>query len=507
MKNHKSNYLLIVLLFFFSCTQGNDEKAALKTVVIIIDGLRKDYISESNTPNLYRLSQEGVDGLNSHSVFPSLTRVNSTSYATGNYPARHGILGNTIYLPKVDLIKGINTGDAKELMKADSLENGNLINTKTFGEWVEESGLADFTIYSTGTTGQSFLLNQRVKGRGIINPELILPASLRDEVIAKIGEIPNRERPNLPRHKWVTDAFINFDLKSDKSSISTIWYSDPDATAHGTGIGSEMTMAAIKSVDAQVGRILENVKSNGMGERFNIIISADHGFSTHIGEVSLDEFFIQKGLKLSKESDDVIVVGGGVYVKDKNSIQQIVETLQEEEWIGALFTEAKQEGQMIGKVPGTFSHDVVYWNNKERMADILVDVNWNDSINEFGYKGFSFNRGKAGHGSSSPFEMQTPFIAYGAAFRKQYANPLPTALIDIMPTVLHIHGIKTDGEVDGRVLAEILIGNTQEYKAPNQEIFEEGNTLATQTYNLKVFRSSWDGKAYFDYSKTERKRN
>ncbi|MDO9553290.1 alkaline phosphatase family protein [Rhodonellum sp.] len=492
--------VILIGLTFFSCMEQEKSKPDLKTVVIIIDGLRKDYLSETNSPNLYKLSKMGVEGLHSHSIFPTLTRVNSTSYATGSYPVRHGILGNSIYLPAVDAVKGINTGDFKALMKADSVEKGRLLLVKTFGEWVEDQGETDFTIFSSGTTGQSFLLNQRIKGRGIINPDLILPSNLEKEVIAKVGEIPAKERPNLPRHKWITDAFIEFDLKSDKSSISTIWFSDPDGTAHATGIGSPMTLASIKGVDDQVGRILQYIQENGMENQVNIIISSDHGFSTHIGEGSLEDFLIEKGLKTGEDSDDVIVVGNAVYVKDKAKIRTIAEAFQKEDWVGAVFSKEEE----TANIPGTLSQHLIYWQHAERAADLYVDVNWNDEENEFGYKGASFNRGTAGHGSSSPFEMQTPFIAVGPSFKKQFANPLPTALIDIMPTVLHIHGIKIDQEIDGRVLDEILVENTAFYSEQPQKTLKVEHKIDGIFYKIDLFQTDWNGKTYFDYSKTGR---
>ncbi|WP_225912931.1 alkaline phosphatase family protein [Nostoc flagelliforme] len=37
-------------------------------------------------PNLYRLRQQGVNYVNGHAVFPTVTRVNSAAIATGYYP-------------------------------------------------------------------------------------------------------------------------------------------------------------------------------------------------------------------------------------------------------------------------------------------------------------------------------------------------------------------------------------------------------------------------------------
>ena len=71
-------------------------------LVFILDGLRPDSINPQNTPNLYRLRQEGVNYVNSHAVFPTVTRVNSTAIGTGYYPGKNGIVSNSMYVPQVN---------------------------------------------------------------------------------------------------------------------------------------------------------------------------------------------------------------------------------------------------------------------------------------------------------------------------------------------------------------------------------------------------------------------
>ncbi|WP_194778141.1 alkaline phosphatase family protein [Pararhodonellum marinum] len=500
----------IPMVMLQSCTQGEGKtNEDLITLVIIIDGLRKDYISETNTPNLYKITQKGVVGDKNRSVFPTVTRVNSTSYATGSYPKTHGILGNSIYLPSVNALKGINTGDADALMEADQVENGKLLHTSTFGEAVEKSGNTTFTVFSTGSTGQSYLLNQKISGKGIINPDLLLPNGLEEEVVGQIGNYPAKTKPNKPRHIWVTDAFIEYALKKSGSSINTIWYSDPDGTAHGEGIGSEITMEAIKGVDEQVGRILAYVAENDMEDQFNLLISADHGFATHKGNPGLVDFLVEKGLKESKESEDVVVVGGAIYLKssDQEKVQKIVSALQQETWVGAIFTESAEENKDMGVIPGTLSFSLINWDHPERAADILVDVNWTSEINEFGYEGFTYNRGVAGHGSSSPYEVPTPFLALGPSFKTNYANQFPTSMIDIMPTVLHIHGIQPIDRPDGRVMHEILKESDKlnDLGKVNQEEVKTSVINGASHYELSLFRTHYGSYQYLDFTQTTRK--
>lgn len=78
---------------------------------IVVDGLRPDSVTRAAMPRLYAMGQRGVWCDANHSVFPTVTRVNASSIATGSYPETHGLLGNTIYSEKTFPTKGINTSE------------------------------------------------------------------------------------------------------------------------------------------------------------------------------------------------------------------------------------------------------------------------------------------------------------------------------------------------------------------------------------------------------------
>ena len=71
-------------------------------LIIVFDGLRPDQVTAENCPNLYGLARRGVEFINHHATFPTLTRVNVASLFTGCHPGRHGITTNYMYLPDVD---------------------------------------------------------------------------------------------------------------------------------------------------------------------------------------------------------------------------------------------------------------------------------------------------------------------------------------------------------------------------------------------------------------------
>lgn len=361
-------------------------------------------------------------------------------------------------------------------------------------------------VFSSGSSGQALMQNHTVAG-SILNTSLILPESIKQKVIDELGVIPASAKPNTKQHIWITNALIRYGLRLNGPMVSAIWFSDPDATAHSDGIGTPLFVESLKVVDHQFGRIMAALDSLDLTKKFNIIISTDHGFVTHMGKQSLSDFLIKEGFKKTTESEDVVVSEGAVYVKDhdKEKIKKIVAALQSQEWVGAIFTKGKSEGSNHGFVDGTLSFNAVHWDHKERAADILVDVNWSDKENAAGYKGTSFARGVAGHGSLSPYEVHIALFTSGPGFKKQFTSQLPTSNVDIVPTLLHIHKIAIPASMKGRVLYELLIENPKPpVMKPQTDILETSAKYQGGTYRLTLNRTILGKHYYVNFAKVVR---
>src|SRR5258707_14394136 len=91
--------------------------SATLNMVLVLDGLRPDSITPEETPNLWRLRQEGVNFINGHSVFPTVTRANATAIGTGTYPDRNGMFGNQIYVRAVDPHRSVRNDEHENLLR------------------------------------------------------------------------------------------------------------------------------------------------------------------------------------------------------------------------------------------------------------------------------------------------------------------------------------------------------------------------------------------------------
>lgn len=202
-----------------------------------------------------------------------------------------------------------------------------------------------------------------------------------------------------------------------------------------------------------------------------------------------------------------MVTEGAIYVKDhdKAIIQQIVSLLQAQPWVGSIFTKATTPGSDMGMIKGTLSFNAIRWNHPKRAADILVDRDWNDDANKMGYAGSSSSSGVAGHGGFSKYEVHIALLAAGPDFKQSFTSDLPTSNVDIVPTVLHIHGLPVPAMMDGRVLTEILAEKGKPMR--NNTRTETISTSAKYhggTYHLKLERTLFGKYQYVNFSKATR---
>src|SRR5262245_46517869 len=94
---------------------GPGAQPAPTHLVIIVDGLRPDQVTLEVMPRLTRLGARGIVFTAHHSVFPTVTRVNASSFVTGSSPETHGLMGNEIYIPSVNATKALDTGERANL--------------------------------------------------------------------------------------------------------------------------------------------------------------------------------------------------------------------------------------------------------------------------------------------------------------------------------------------------------------------------------------------------------
>jgi arylsulfatase A-like enzyme len=470
-------------------------------LVIVVDGLRPDNVTPEVMPRLYRLGRRGIVFGAHHSVFPTVTRVNASSFVTGTYPETHGLLGNTIYIPSVDATRGLDTGERENLERVSRAE-GRLLTAPTLGELLQRSGMKLLGV-SSGSTGSAFLLNHTVSGGAIIHTDYTLPPSLGAEVAATLGPVPPHATPNDAQNQRAIDAYLKVGLDTIHPDVTLMWLNDPDGSAHEHGIGAPITRTSLSLIDGGIGRIEDALRAKGLLDRTNIIVTSDHGFSTHTGELKLESLVEPFARTMGDGTKDIVVAEGAIYLRasEPARVNAIVAALQRRPEVGAIFTRPAATGGREGVVPGTLSFDIARWNHP-RSGDILVSANWTGKSNAAGFAGTTTQTGVAGHGSSSPFDIHNTLIAAGPDFREHATSAAPTSNVDIAPTLLQLLGLPAAPGMTGRVIGEGLRNGR-----PSPAVTRSTETVKTPdgSYVLTARISTVAGYRYLDYTSVNRK--
>ncbi|MBI3494084.1 MAG: alkaline phosphatase family protein [Acidobacteria bacterium] len=434
-------------------------------LVIVVDGLRPDYVTPEVMPRLYRLGQRGIVFRSHHSVFPTVTRVNASSFVTGAYPETHGLMGNTIYSPKANATKGLDTGERANLESVERAD-GVLLTAPTLSEILKPAGKTLLAV-SSGSSGSAYLLNHTQATGGIVHYDFAKPQALAVRALALLGPPPAHATPNDPQNQYAIDAYLKVGLGEVHPDVTFMWLNDPDGTAHANGIGAELTLKSLSLVDAGIGRVEDALRARGLLDRTNIIVTSDHGFSTHTRELRLAALVDSFARPVPDGSKDIVVAEGSINLRsgrDPARVAAIVAALQKRPEVGAIFTrpvagdgrgEPRSAQDSEGAVTGTLSFDVARWNHA-RAGEILVSANWTNDKNDAGWPGKTTDGGVAGHGTSSPYDIHNTLIAAGPDFREHAVSDVPTANVDIAPTLLHLMGMKPAPTMTGRVIEEGL---------------------------------------------------
>ncbi len=443
-------------------------------MVLVIDGLRPDFVTPELMPSLHRLKTEGVWYANAHSVFPTVTRVNAASISTGLLPSRHGIVSNAVFLPEYSAAV-LSNGDYQNLLKLGEANGGRIVGPKSLHEYLREASLP-FVALSSGSTGNAVLLNPTAPyGDGrLVNPgfedgkRVAFPDSLNTDLLAKFGPAKGG-REGDEAFLWTERVLREYVLGTLKPRVIVDWMGRADSAQHQFGAGSPEGLAALRLVDAQIGLLLEQLRELGLANRTNLIVTSDHGFDY---EPRAD---VLAPLRESEFADKVVTDNAGgttlLYVKgrDAATIERLAEKFQANRMTNAVFvagnrpeggTLACKEGAVKGFAPGTFALELAGECLPGRGPDLVITHAWSGEPNPFGIPGKQWVPGREGqaarhgHGGLNPYVTRSTLLAAGPDFRQGMVTEVPAGNQDIAPTVLALAGLSPGQTLDGRVLRE-----------------------------------------------------
>ena len=475
-------------------------------LIIGIDGLQPSQVTPGLMPNLSALAARGVSFANHHSVFPTVTRVNSASMVTGRQPGGHGLAANTLLVREYDPHRVIQAlrPDLDRVMEA----TGGVLLAPTLSELLATAGL-EFISVNAGSSGNAFVQNPHPDGGGgaTIHPEFTIPASLGTEVDARFGGWPPKRRPDLARISHAMKIYRSVVFSDNPPDVALFWSSEPDSSQHASGVGSEMANRALRHVDAELGILFEELQRTGQDADTNLIVVSDHGYSTVSETVPVESVLREAGFPTVERPGGVAVAANGGAVlfyahnRERETADRLAAWLMSQPWCGPVVA-----SEAVGPIEGALPAGVV-GSEGPRAPDLAVSLSWTSEENEAGVPGHAYCAGAAPglgmHGSMSVHEMRCTLVAAGPGFRRAMVSDLPSGNVDVAPTVLRLLGLETPPSSEGRVLTEAMSGGVQ-VASQSSETREHtaARTLPCGGYSQRISVSRVGKTAYVNYGAT-----
>lgn len=301
-------------------TKANGQVRQPHNVILFIpDGLRPGSVDPKIAPTFARVRDQGVYFANSHSVFPTLTMVNSAAMSTGHFPGDTGNFANIVYtgFPVVSANESVTPMIENDAMLKE-------VNTHFGGNYLNEESLlasarkAGFLTASVGKVGpaavydvtelngtQTIIIDDATGRDGGLPVASDVSAALEKAGLpnqapirgdnGKTGDAktPGTKVANVEQQAYFTDVITKVILprfkEAGKPFVLVYWSRDPDGTQHNQGdslgqlvpgINGPTSEASVRNADANLATIMDSLKTLGLEASTDIFVSADHGFST-----------------------------------------------------------------------------------------------------------------------------------------------------------------------------------------------------------------------------------
>lgn len=294
-------------------------------ILFVPDGLRSQIVSDATAPAMAELRSKGVDFRNSHAMFPTATTANAAAFATGHKPGDTGDFSNSLYAGfRVSSAGGTVTPFLESnpvLRQVNDYYKGNYLDEPSIVAAARAAGYATAVIGKLGPaavldvgslkSGATLIVDDStgVPGQEVPLSDEWRAAFLKYKVApvapprgsngspggysGQAGFIPGTWVPNLSQQQYFIEVAVKVALphfrELDRPFVLVFWSRDPDGTQHfqgdstdrlTPGINGATSLSAIRNADTALAAIEAAVESLKLTPTTDIVLVADHGFST-----------------------------------------------------------------------------------------------------------------------------------------------------------------------------------------------------------------------------------
>ena len=538
-------------------------QARRNVVIFVADGLRYSSVTPETAPTMAKLRHDGVDFANSHAVYPTVTTANASAIATGHFLGDTGNYANTLFF---GFPIQCHAGDPVTLtfleddcvVRAVKAHFGSgYVGQTTILQAARAAGYNTVQVGKKGPLAIQYLAaldskdddvegplgiliddatNHTKNADGTPTMSTTLGGDIANETFSATGASAPAftATPNLVQQSYLlqatTQVLIPHLKYSGKPFAMLFWSRDPDATQHGSdesegklvpGINGITQHSAIYNADSDLKGILNALKQWGLADNTDVIVIADHGFSTishaipapdgTLGHATFAPGFVafdiakwlghqniydpdQNNMQLSEADGQrpkngsafigpsldhpvaIVAANGGsdlIYVpgNDRATAKRIFDNLVLQPYVGALFVndELLKSGDakdFAGALPMS-EVNLIGAGGTPRPAIVI-------GFRSFMVKGCKLGEqlcaaeladtglqtGQGMHGSFSRADTRNFMAAMGPDFKTDFVDTAPVGNTDVAPTVAHILDVELTGPgtLKGRVMDEALKG-------------------------------------------------
>lgn len=333
-----------------------------KLLIIVIDGCAIDYISRENTPNFYRMAKRGFCKC-VKSAIPSVTNVNHATILTGEFPLKHGVVGNYYY--------------NRETGEQGFIEEAGYMKVDTIMDLYKKNGKSTALLTVKGKVLQVF--GSGVKfGISVQKPNEILIRYLDMEMPPEVG--------TLEANIWILEACHNL-IK--KNNPDLVYCTTNDYMMHNYAPDTKEGMQQMKDMDKWIGKIYD------LDPTREIYITADHGMNKKSKIVNLQNIMDKKGyevvchppIKDRYIENHIYQEGGVLYLYfSENAIENkeaIIKFLEDQEFIETIYTNKEAE-RKYGLPSDNIGEYVVFAKADWAFGEVEGDSIITDSVRTHG---------------------------------------------------------------------------------------------------------------------------
>lgn len=265
--------LVLVLIACTASSQSTANKPLPVVVLLSIDGLKPDYVTEADKhglkiPNLKRLFTDGAHASGVQGVLPTVTYPSHTTMLTGVAPARHGIFYNTTFDPLRKNYDGWYwyAEDIRVPTLWDAASKAGLLTASI--DWPVNVGAP--VTYNIAQVWRASTPDDRKLIRALSTPGLV-------------AEVERAVGPYAEGNDYTVDgdrrraAFIAWLLENKKPQLLTCYFGALDTDEHEAGPYSAKAFQTLEALDTLVGQVWQAAE-RASNRNLVFCVVSDHGF-------------------------------------------------------------------------------------------------------------------------------------------------------------------------------------------------------------------------------------